>query len=178
MPTEAKFESKRLYYKTLSSDDVSNKYVGWLNDPLVNRYLETRFLPQTLASCEAYVNAMQSDICNELFGMYDRTSGEHIGNIKLGAINQIHSSGVLSLFLGEKSFWGKGYATEAIAAVSQWGFSERRLRRIEAGCYDVNLGSLRAFLKAGYSVEGFRRKSCVFEGRPIGAFLMAKLFDE
>ena len=107
-----------------------------------------------------------------------KASGEHICNIKVGAISQIHNSGILSLFLGEKSCWGKGYATEAIAAVTRWGFLERGLRRIEAGCYDENLGSLRAFLKAGYSVEGFRRKSYVFEGRPIGAFLMARIIDE
>ncbi len=162
--------SERLLFKTLSNEDVSERYLGWLNDPNVNRFLETRFTPQTKETCEKFVSDVENDPASYLFGVFDKVTLEHIGNIKLGFINTHHQSGQLSLFIGEKSCWGKGYATESIRCITKWGFEVLELERIEAGCYDTNIGSLRAFLKVGYSVEGFFRNNVVSGGRRIGSF--------
>lgn len=162
--------SERLLFRKLTKADVSERYLGWLNDPDVNQYLETRFSSQTRDTCEKFVVDMEQDPASHLFGIFNKKTLEHIGNIKLGFINTHHQSGQLSLFLGEKSCWGKGYATESIKCITKWGFEALGLERIEAGCYDANIGSLRAFLKAGYSVEGFFRNSIFFNGRRIGGF--------
>lgn len=170
--------SQRLLFKILTDADVSEQYVLWLNDPEVNRFLETRFAPQTVESCRQFVASMALDPNSHLFGIFEKTGARHIGNIKLGFIKPMHCSGQLSLFIGEKSCWGKGYATEAVRAVTQWGFSALGLERMEAGCYDENLGSLRAFLKAGYSVEGYMRSSVVSGDRRVGCFWLGVLKGE
>lgn len=162
--------SERLIFRTLTKENVSEQYVGWLNDPEVNQFLETRFSEQSLETCEQFVTQMQNDSASFLFGIFSKETNTHIGNIKLGFINSRHSSGQLSLFIGEKSQWGKGFATESIQTITQWGFDELDLKRIEAGCYDNNMGSLRAFLKAGYAVEGFFKSSVVFKNKRIGSF--------
>ena len=41
-------KSSRLFLRALQPADLNSTYLGWMNDPAVNRYLETRFLPQTL----------------------------------------------------------------------------------------------------------------------------------
>jgi RimJ/RimL family protein N-acetyltransferase len=61
-------------------------------------------------------------------------------------------------------------ATERIKAITLSGFNELKLGKIETGCYDNNKGSLRAFLKCGYQVEGHLRKNILFEGSRIGSF--------
>lgn len=170
--------SERLQFRTLIKEDVSERYLGWLNDPEVNRYLETRFITQTRDACERFVSDMEKDHTSHLFGIFDKATLEHIGNIKLGFINSYYQSAQLSLFIGEKSYWGKGYATEAIRCITQWGLDTLNLERIEAGCYDSNLGSLRAFLKVGYSVEGFFRNSVVSEGQRVGCFWLGILKDD
>ena len=38
-------QSSRLLLRALDSADLNATYLGWLNDPSVNRYLGTRFLP-------------------------------------------------------------------------------------------------------------------------------------
>ena len=167
--------SERLMFRIINKNDVSDKYIGWLNDPDVNRYLETRFSPQTRESCECFVEMTDADPDSYLFGMFDKTTSAHIGNIKLGFIKKNHKSAQLSLFIGQKNYWGKGYATESIRRVTQWGFDFIGLKRIEAGCYDSNLGSLRAFLKVGYTVEGFQRNSVESNGQRIGCFNLAIL---
>jgi [ribosomal protein S5]-alanine N-acetyltransferase len=167
--------SERLQFRLLREKDVTSRYVGWLNDPDVNRFLETRFVQQTLDSCREYVSKVETDPLSHLFGIFDKKTLEHIGNIKIGFINEHHKSAQLSLFIGEKSYWGNGYATESIRRITVWGFDELELERIEAGCYDNNVGSLRAFLKVGYSVEGYFRGSLVSGDRRIGGFWMGML---
>lgn len=172
------FTSERLIFRTLTKEDVSEEYVAWLNDPEVNQFLETRFSMQNLETCEQFVMQMQNDSASFLFGIFNKELDKHMGNIKLGFINVRHSSCQLSLFIGEKSQWGKGFATESIQAVTQWGFNELGLKRIEAGCYDNNMGSLRAFLKAGYAVEGFFKSSIVFGNKRIGSFWLGITKDD
>mgnify|MGYP005870184203 CR=1 FL=1 len=171
-----KVKSKRLLIRELSEKDVTTKYVAWMNDPHINRYLETRFSAQTEESVGDFVNSIQKDPDSFLFGIFDVKTGSHIGNIKLGPINRHHGSAQISLLIGDRSCHGKGYATEAISALTDWGFQDCGLERIEAGCYETNLGSLRAFLKCGYEVEGFFRKSRIDgEGQRIGSFWFARL---
>lgn len=170
--------SQRLTYRALTEQDVSTTYVNWLNDPEVNQYLETRHTPQTIESCKSYVSEMSTSPAHYLFGVYLRESNQHIGNTKLGFINQYHKRAQLSLFIGEKQYWGKGFAVEIIKTITDWGFSDLDLEKIDAGCYDENLGSLRAFLKSGYQVEGYFRKSVAIGDRRIGSFWMSILKDE
>ncbi len=172
-------DSDRLLFRVLNKQDVSERYVGWLSDPEINQYLETpRYVTQTKDLCEKFVLDMKKDPASYLFGIFDKMTMEHLGNIKLGFINTYHQRAQLSLFIGEKSCWGKGYGSESIKCITQWGFDTLKLERIEAGCYDNNIGSLRAFLKVGYSVEGYFREKVVFEGRRIGSFWLGILRED
>ena len=170
------FASERLQFRELLPEDVSDAYVGWMNDPLINQYLETRFSRQDHDSVCDFVAAQLASPDAFLLRISLAKNDQHIGNIKLGPINHQHKSAQISLLVGEKAIHGQGYGTEAIARVTRWGFEECGLARIEGGCYDTNLGSLRAFLKVGYSVEGFRREAVLSaQGRRIGAFWFARL---
>lgn len=64
--------SERLIYRMLCVDDVTQCYVDWLNDPEVNRYLETRHDQQTKESCRKYVADMIWGLSENLFGIYVR----------------------------------------------------------------------------------------------------------
>jgi RimJ/RimL family protein N-acetyltransferase len=175
MSMSISFSSERLAFRILEVCDVSNQYVHWLNDPEINRFLETRFTPHTKSSCENFVLAMQADAGSYLFGIFNKKTNAHIGNIKIGSINVNHKVGYISFFIGDKNSWGKGYGAESIHSVTQWGFKFLRLRRIESGCYEGNLAALRSFLKIGYTVEGFHRSSFEFEGHRVGCFILSML---
>lgn len=172
-------ETPRLCLRTLGESDVSEKYVGWLNDPEVNRYLETRHSVHTSDSCHEFVRRCNSDESERLLGIFMKESGVHVGNAKLGFINSIHSRGQISLFIGEKTLWGRGLAKEVVVAITKYGFEEAGLEKIQAGCYEGNLSSLRVFLSVGYVVEGFFRSHAVSEsGQRSGCFWMGILKHE
>ena len=56
------------------------------------------------------------------------------------------------------AFWKKGYATESLKRILEFGFRDLNLHRIEAGCAVDNIGSIRTLEKAGMIREGRKRK--------------------
>lgn len=171
-------QGPRLEFRPLTAADVTDRYVGWLNDPDVNAFLETRFTEQDIASCTEFVERTNADPSSHFFGVFLKDGGEHIGNAKIGFVNPWHRTGELSLLIGDRRQWGKGYGTEIVAAMTAYGFGTLSLERIEAGCYEANLGSLRAFLRSGYTVEGFFRKSLSLGDERCGCFWLGILKHE
>ena len=158
--------------RCLRPDQVGTTYLVWLHDPEVNQYLEVRHaLPSGVEDLRAFVETVNASPDSILFGVFLK-DGTHIGNIKLGPVNALNRRAEVGLILGDKAQWGKGYATRAILLVSAFAFRTLSLLRLTAGCYDTNQGSLRAFVKAGYSHEGTLADYWQCEGRSVGQILM------
>ena len=164
--------TERLLLRALEPADLNATYLSWLNDSAVNRYLETRFLPQTMKALHSYWQAHRDDPASPWFAMCLQADGRHIGNLKLGPIDWLHRRADLSLFIGDRTCWGKGYATEAIAASRDWAFAELDLQKLNAGIYSGNMGSRRAFEKCGFSIEGTLRAEVVNRGQRVDVWRM------
>ena len=166
--------SDRIYLRQLNLSDVNEEYVDWLNSSEVNRYLEVRYEEHSIETCTDFVEKCNGDPSTHLFGIFDSSNDNHIGNVKVGPINDRYKRGQISLLIGNRSYWGKGYATETISLITKYCFSVLALHRIEAGCYEENIGSLRAFLKCGYRVEGFFNDHVLLDGGYQSCFWLAK----
>ena len=55
-------------------------------------------------------------------------------------------------------FWNKGYATETLRKIIDFGFETLKLHRIEAGCAIDNIGSVSVLEKVGMLKEAHTRK--------------------
>jgi [ribosomal protein S5]-alanine N-acetyltransferase len=79
----------------------------------------------------------------------------------VGAVGLIldlaHERAELGYWIG-KPYWGRGYATEAAAAVVAWGFESLELHRIHAGHFARNPASGRVLQKLGMRQEGVARE--------------------
>lgn len=172
------FTSSRIHFRPLVCDDVGSKYVAWLTNPEVVRFLEARHVTTTIVSCREYVAVANATNRQFLMGMFDIETSRHIGNIKIGLIDYKHMSGDLSLFIGEENFRNKGYGAEAIARVTRWGFDQLKLEKIGAGCYDRNVASMVAFLKSGYVIEGYFQKQVHLDEGRIGVIRMGIISND
>lgn len=151
-----KLVGKQIYLRRLTEDDASEKYASWMNDPEINQYLESRFMVHTVENTKVFIRSVTNDN-NYQFGMFDINTDEHIGNIKIGSINHYHKYADIGFLIGEKSYWGKGIATEAIALATDFAFNELHLHKLWGGAYAPNKGSIRAFEKNGYICEGIKK---------------------
>jgi RimJ/RimL family protein N-acetyltransferase len=161
----------------LTPERVSDAYVGWLNDPQVNQYLESRFGEQGKASVEAFVAAMLASENDLFLGIVDRGLQRHVGNIKLGPIDRCHERGEIGIMIGDRAAWGRGVGSNAIARIVAIARDELGLRKLTAGCYASNVGSKKAFEKAGFVIEGVRGAHYLLDGRPEDGILLGKIID-
>lgn len=174
MKDKYRVESKRLYLREVKPEDANVTYCRWLNDPDVNRFLETRHSPQTIATIRAYIEKTRNDPDEVFLAICLKDGDKHIGNIKIGPINRIHHFADMSLFIGEKRLHGKGIATEAIAAFSDFAFNVLKLNKIKAGFYAENIASMKAFGKAGFKEEGRLTKQLLMDGKYTDWVIMAR----
>jgi [ribosomal protein S5]-alanine N-acetyltransferase len=164
--------------RSVEPKDLTTQYVEWLNDPDVNRFLETRFAPQSRHTITEFWRQQQECKDSFWFAICLEKKGTHIGNIKLGSINWIHRRAEVSLFLGEKEFWGKGIGLKAVNAICGFAFNSCNLIKVSAGAYSENHASIRLFKKAGFSVEGVYRKEMMLDGRRVDAIRFGLLKEE
>lgn len=165
-PKRHELRTSRLILRPLEPEDITAAYVAWLNDPEIGRFLETRFRSHSAEDVRDFVVAMRADPDSHLFGIFLADGLRHIGNIKIGPVKSEHKLADISLLIGERDCWGQGYATEAISAASHWAFRDLGLNKLSASMYAPNLGSVRAFERAGYAHEGLRKGHYILEGEP------------
>ena len=162
--------------RPITLDDVSPRYVAWLRDPEVNRYLETRLTEQTIETVRNFVERVMASADEHLFAIC--VDGEHVGNIKVGPIRAYHRLADVSLFVGERHAWGQGVATAAITLISRHAIRDLGLHKLHAGVYAPNVASAKAFLRAGYRQEGVRRRHCFLDNGPTDLLEFGLCADE
>lgn len=171
-------KGKKITLRMVELSDCTLKYLSWLNDKEVNQYLETRWSKQTLDLIKNFVKTIRESNHSYLFAIiYNEL---HIGNIKIGPIHPIYKYADVSYFIGEKTTWGKGIATEAIGLVTKFGFDVLGLNRIEAGAFKPNIGSQKALEKNGYKKEAiYRKKAFINKGEEyIDSYVYGILKDD
>lgn len=161
----------------LTPEAVSEAYVGWLADPLVNRYLESRFKPQPHEAVMAFVSELLASPRDAFFGVRDEELGRHVGNIRL-AINHDHRRGEIGILIGDRAAWGRGVGTRAIARIVDIAQNELGLRKLSAGCYASNTGSRKAFEKAGFGLEARRPQHVLLDDGTVDDELLLGLVLE
>lgn len=166
---------EKIYLKLLNVDDVTQNYINWLNDSEINEFLECRWKNHTFEEVKDYVKNISDSSSDYMFGIFNKDTNEHIGNIKIGDINQIHRYANIGLVIGNKKSWGKGYGAEAITLITRYAKNELNLNKLIAGIYENNIGSYKAFLKAGYNNAARYKKQRFYKGSYIDEIVVEKL---
>ena len=165
-------EGKRVCLCEIQLSDANRSYCKWMNDPKVNQYMESRFERWSVSKLRRYISDIKKNPDNIFLKIVSKNGNKHVGNIKIGPVNHHHGYADVGVIIGEKSFWGKGVATEAIKLVVNYAFNELDLHKLTAGAYEPNAGSVKAFKKAGFSIEGIRKKHYLCNGGYVDSVLL------
>jgi len=128
----------------------------------VDKY-NTLGIPKNLAETKKVIAPLfraleQPVIIKYTFAITLISSSQFIGLIALNLGNPKYKSAEVWYKLFPE-FWQKGYATESLKIILNFGFTSLKLHRIEAGCAVNNVGSIKVLEKAGFSYEGRKRKT-------------------
>ena len=159
-----RLETERLILRPVEESDAPDLF-SIMNDPGVTANLlisppfpEDRVIAWIRSRREAWEKKERLAAAVVL-----KESGELIGTCSLMNVCWEHMNAELIYWLG-KEFWGKGYMTEAVRRMVQFGFEELGLERISVGCFARNKASARVIEKLGFKYEGCARNRFLKDG--------------
>lgn len=169
---------ERVYLRPAERSDIP-VFVRWLTDADVTRHLSVSS-PLSHAMEEKWFDRLVERQGN---GQYHYViclvaDGTPIGAIDLRDIDGENGKAAFGIMIGEKAEWGRGYGTEALEALCDFGFGALRLERIELDVFAGNDRARRSYEKAGFRLEGTLRKAHFAEGRHVDVHRMAILRDD
>ncbi|GAB4207616.1 MAG: GNAT family protein [Bacteroidia bacterium] len=163
----------RVYLRELTHDDVNEEYLSWFRDNQVTSFLEVDGKSLTKKIVEDYIDEGRNTGNYYMYAICYKDNNKHIGNLKIGPINKKHLVSDLVCVIGDKNYWGKGLATEAIQLGNQLAFEKYNIRKLHGQIYADNIGSIKAYCKAGWIIEGVIKGRYLVNGAPMDQILVS-----
>lgn len=88
-----------------------------------------------------------------------KNDGTVIGDVALQNIDRVNRKCSVGIGMTKLEYRGKGYGTQAVMLMLDYGFRYLGLERITANTLDVNIGAQTLLSKCGMSLEGRERRS-------------------
>jgi [ribosomal protein S5]-alanine N-acetyltransferase len=147
-----------------SASDITDEYVGWLNDPQVVKYSNQRFLRHTRETCKRYLDG----VCgtgNLFIKIQRRIDGLFVGTMT-AYVSAHHQTVDVGIMVGRQSVWGLGIGQEAWNLLVQWLLQQEGVRKVTAGTMHCNTAMIRLMEKSGMTLEAVRPEQELLDGIP------------
>lgn len=181
-PTPSKplptIRGEQVYLRPAERDDL-DLFVRWFSDAETTRYLAVR-APFSRAMEDKWFDSMLEEQGKKAyhFVICLLADDRRIGTAGFHQINYEDGHASFGISIGEKAEWSKGYGTDALRAICDFGFGQLRLERIELDVYEPNKRAQRSYEKAGFVTEGTLRHAHFSDGRHQDVLRMALLRGE
>lgn len=168
-------ETERLKLRRLEQSDV-NTVFALRSNPEIMKYIPVP-LTQSIEEAEAYICSIDKRMENKEcvnWAITLKDSGVMIGTIGFYRMKLEHyraEAGYMIL----PQFNGKGYVTEALNAIIEYGFSTMKLHSLEALIDPANIGSMKVLEKCGFEKEAHFKEHLFFNGQFLDSAIYSKL---
>ena len=143
-----RLDGRRIYLRPMTEKDATDVYTSWLNDPEVNKYLTTK--SATVEELREYIAKKNMQADTKLFGIFLKENSVHIGTVKLEPIDTPNKKATIGILIGDKNYWGKGYAGEAMQLLIKYCFENLHMEEVNLGVLAQNTAAMRAYEKLGF----------------------------
>lgn len=172
--------TNRLNIQEIELTDIDNVHI--LHSLTETDEFNTLGIPETILTTEKILMEWltlqkQEPRTSYVFTVNLKINNHFIGLIALN-IGKLKYKTAETWFKTHKDFWGKGYTTEAVTRLLEFGFNDLKLHRIEAGCVVENVASSKVLEKIGMTQEGMKRKKIPIRGEWKDNYFYAILEDD
>ena len=159
-------KSKRLHIRELTSADIDN--VHKLHSLPETDEFNTLGIPENIQTTkniltEWLILQKQEPRISYVFSIDKIENNNFVGLIAIN-LGKTNYKTAEVWFKIHKDHWRKGYTTEALTRLLDFGFNDLKLHRIEAGCAVENIASIKTLEKVGFTREGMKRKKLPIRG--------------
>ncbi len=171
-----KLTGKKVILRPIELRDA-RRFVDWMNDPEITRLARGNANKLTLAGEKEWIRSIPKLRGQKHFSI-DTHDGVHIGGIGFKTINKLSSNGEIGITIGDKRYWGKGYGTDAMRSLIDYGFKKLGLHRIYVYVFAYNKRSIAMNKKLGFRKEGVLRDGASYKGKFHDELVMGLLKSE
>ena len=157
-------QSERLLLRKIELRDIENLIKYASNDKVSNNLFNypNPYTEKDALARIAGINEGFKDKNRFAFVITIPPKDELIGEIGI-RLETEHNKAEIGYWIAEP-YWGKGIATEAVAAALKFGFEELKLNKIFATCFDRNKTSGKVLEKNKMILEGTLKQEYFFKG--------------
>jgi len=145
--------TERFKLRPLDVNDVGKRYLSWINRSDKSQFINYAHEERTIEELRKYVESKAQDESVLFLGIFLRSNGEHIGNIKYEPINLKERQAVMGILIGESNWRGKGVASEVILSSSEWLNKELGIKKIFLTVDPSNHQAIKAYQKTGFLTD-------------------------
>ncbi|TCJ03573.1 GNAT family N-acetyltransferase [Cytobacillus praedii] len=154
-------------------------YHSWRNDMEVMVSTNPSLDLYTLQDTKEFVeNVVLSSSSSKSYIIIEKELSKPIGITSLINIDYKNRNAECIIDIGEKDFWGKGYAKEALKLLLDFAFQEMNLHRVSLKVFSFNEKAINLYAKIGFKHEGVSRHSLFRNGHWHDIFHMGILQSE
>jgi RimJ/RimL family protein N-acetyltransferase len=144
--------SEKVSLAPLSQEDL-DKLWFWVNDKEISQYLTIYRKMYSREAEREWLNKTLIDTENPTFAIINNADKNVIGVISL-VVDKDNNSGVLGIFIGEKSLWSQGFGTDAVILLLDYAFNVLNLHKVWLGVLSFNKRAYRTYKKVGFKEVG------------------------
>ena len=167
---------KRVYLRALEKEDLIC-IQKWSNDPEI-RKLTGEVASMGQADADKFLDRVYNDNTREWFVIVIKENERLIGEAGLLRMFPAWRTTDISIVIGEKDAWGKGYGTEAILLLLDYAFRRLNFHRVAIGVVGFNEKAIRFWEKVGFKKEGIQRDGYYYKHKYHDFVMMSILEDE
>ncbi|MCC6278376.1 MAG: GNAT family N-acetyltransferase [Oligoflexia bacterium] len=153
-------QTRRLFIRNLNADDVSPRYLSWLKEQSIQQFICSR--TQSIKDLIMYVTEKERDPAVLFLGVFDKSAGLHLGNIKFEPIDFSAKCTNFGILLAPEA-GGQGIAQEACHASFKFVFETLGLEQVNLSLFADNKPALRLYEKLNFKIAGNRE----YQDRPV-----------
>lgn len=160
MPYFKKLVGKNIYLSPMAVEDAEI-WAKWKND--IHNFAYVHHSPNI--NLESAIQNLKDSMSenNHVFSVLSHED-RLIGHCALFDFHQKNHNAQLGILIGESDAQGKGYGTEAVMLLLDYGFNVMNLHQVYLAVVSHNTRAIRCYEKCGFVKTGVRRKSQHFAG--------------
>ena len=144
---------------TALNDDDAATIARWHEDAQFLRLYDTQPAhPRTKAEILQRIKDQRDDERTFAFAIRPFNAEELIGVLELDGVVWAHGVCAMSIGIGDRDDWGRGYGYEAARLALAFAFEELNLHRVTVTVFSYNERSRALFRKLGFQHEGTYRE--------------------
>lgn len=161
----------------LHNNDI---YYGWLRDKDVMRNVNRLeyLLPISRDVIDRYVEDVTASDRDAFFAVHCKEDDAFIGTVRIAHIDWRLGIGDIGVLIGNRNYWGRGLATDAVTALVGYALDYLNLRKLISHPTATNVAMCKCFESVGFKREGRTRKSLLIGGEYQDAILYGIFREE